>query len=311
VRQQRKKMKSFRLVLKLAIASFLLFTSVIGCKSKFSEASPNAVEAKGLTLQERMASKARIDTRLNEVKDAAAKIKNLIQMFREIQNPSANEQVYTPMDFLIDANAELKNRIPENRADKSIRLAEISLPIDILSENCRRVTTSLESEFNLDDTGAYLSELLIFSLKTCASDGEFLDVIQTEWISNNTLNVNINTKNIETSFKDILTSEPLATSDCQITQGANKDILAVACRQFDVKLTPSETARFHHLNYSKKDDIVLDALADIYENQKMKATTTLKIYANGEVKFDVKKAPSKESDLQAPPQQVENLNDRK
>src|SRR5262245_43533318 len=105
----------------------LFFTAgIMGCQSRFSESSPDSVKIKGLSLNERLSQKEKVDARMDEVQKGAEKAKRIIEMFKKVQSPDSNLEVYTPIDFLIDANNELKSKIPENSDEKVIRYSKMT-----------------------------------------------------------------------------------------------------------------------------------------------------------------------------------------
>src|SRR4051812_33364923 len=92
---------------------------LLGCESRFVEKTPSSVSIQGAGLSDRVAEKSKIDTRLAQVDAAAGKVKTILAMFRKVASPSSSEDTYTPIDFIFDLNAEIKNKIPEN-LDKKI-----------------------------------------------------------------------------------------------------------------------------------------------------------------------------------------------
>ena len=132
-------MKAFFLVL-------VLFTVIIGCDSKFVEKPPKRVPIKGLSLDDRLEQKERIDGHIEQLEAGAKKINRIIQMFRNVQDPEFDKDIYSPIDFIIDLNAELKTKIPKNEGNKVVRYGQIELPLKGLSEECKVVYLRLETE---------------------------------------------------------------------------------------------------------------------------------------------------------------------
>ncbi len=101
---------------------------ISGCESKFAESSPDSVKLKGIPLEARISQKEKVDSRIDEIQKGADKAKKILEMFRKIQSPSSKEDVYTPFDFILDINNELKAKIPENSGDQLVRYGKIEIP---------------------------------------------------------------------------------------------------------------------------------------------------------------------------------------
>lgn len=262
-----------------------------GCESKFAESSPDSVKIKGIPLEERISQKAKVDSRIDEIQKGAEKAKKIVELFKKVQSPNSHEDVYTPIDFLLDANSELKSKMPENGDGRLVRRGQITLPIEGLSEQCRLVETLLESSVIYDESGpekVAIGDRLTYSLKTCGSEGKFLSTIVADW-NGPTLEFRLNNKNLETVFNNILLSDVLKNSVCRIKQGDKKIVESIYCENFEVRLTKSEYALVKNMAFNNKGDVRFETLADIYENQKKKAYSQIKVFSNGEVQFDVKK----------------------
>jgi hypothetical protein len=281
----------------VSVSAFCLLVTAVGCESKFAESSPDSVKIKGIPLEERLSQKNKVDSRIDEIQKGADKAKKIIEMFKKIQSPSSHEDVYTPLDFLLDANNELKAKIPENQGDKLVRYGKIIIPIESLSEACRTVETSLVSSTVYDETSAEkvaVGERLTYSLKTCGSNDQYLEAVIAEWIGS-TLELKLVNKNLETIFTDILLADSMKSSICKIKQGEKKIIDTIVCDNFDVKLSASESAHVKTMAFRNNDEVRFETLADIFENDKLKAYSEIKVLSNGEVKFDVKKVEATQS----------------
>jgi hypothetical protein len=266
-------------------------TIITGCQSKFAESSPDSVKIKGIPLEERLSQKDKVDTRIEDVQKGAEKAKKIIEMFKRIQNPSSKEDVYTPIDFLLDLNGELKLKIPENQGDRLVRRGKIIVPVESLSDACRTVETILETSAIYEGSGENrvpVGERLTYSLKTCGSKDQYLEAIVAEWVGT-AMEFKLISKNLETIFRDLLMTDAMKDSTCKITQGPKKIIDAIHCENFNVRLSDSEKAHIKTMSFSNSDDVRFESIADIFENEKLKATSEIKVLSNGEVKVNLKK----------------------
>ncbi len=284
-------MKSGRSKLNVILGAACLLIATVGCESKFSESSPDSVKIKGLPLEERLSQKNKVDSRIDEIQKGTEKAKKIIEMFKQIQSPSTKEDVYTPLDFLLDANNELKAKIPENQGDKLVRTGKIVIPGDSISEACRTVDAILESSTVYDESGTEkvsVGERLTYSLKTCGSNGQYLEAVVAEWVGS-TLELKLISKNLETIFNNIVMADSMKNSTCKISQGSKGIIDVISCENFDVRLSKSENAHVKTMIFSNSGDVRFETLADIFENDKIKANSQIRVLSSGEVKFDLTK----------------------
>lgn len=257
-----------------------------GCESKFSESSPDKVAVSGHSLEERIEQKKRVDVKIDEVQKGADKIKKLLDLFKKIQNPTMLANVYTPIDFFIDLNNELREKIPDNGGDRLslTRYGKMTLPLKNLSEECRTVETGLVQE--TIDGAEEAGGRLVYSLKTCRNE-KFEDVFAVEWAQSK-MNFVIIGKNLQNIFAD-LAQQALQQSSCQITQGDKGILDTISCTNLELRLSVSELAVIKALNFDSTGDVRLEGFADIFENNILKAKSELRILANGERKFEIKK----------------------
>lgn len=260
----------------------------IGCESKFTESSPDNVDLKGLSLQERLEQKEKVDSRIDSIQKSAEKVEKIIELFKKVQDPSNKQDIYTPLDFLIDINSELKSSIPENKDGKLMRFAKHNLPMESLKVECRVVETMLDYSVIFDDQSNIIGDRLTYSLKTCQSEDKFQETIVAEWIGPS-LEFKLINKNIESIFANLIQEEAEKNSTCKIKQGEKNIIDAIFCENFNIKLSTSEIANVTSMSYSNSDDIRFESIAKIYENSKIKALSKIKIFSNGDVKYDLNK----------------------
>ena len=294
---------------KLILAGSLIALSSIwvACDSKFVESSPDSVQLSGITLDERLTQKAEIDERINQIDQGVEKVKRIIDLFKKIQNTDQAQDVYTPIDFVLDVNAELKAKIPENRDGRLVRYSKIELPLTVLSEECRTLHTSLESSVIYEESDEEsttestekkaIGEKLTYSFRSCASEEKYLVAVEANWIGSN-LEIKLNNENLETIFKDIVVNEVLKDSACRITQDSEKIIDTIHCSNIKVQLSNSEDAMVNDMIFNNSGEVRFEANADIFENARKKATSEITVLANGEVKFDLNKIEENASESQ-------------
>lgn len=282
--------------------SLVAFSSFwVGCDSKFVETSPESVKLSGITLDERLTQKAEIDERIDQIDQGVEKVKRIIDLFKKIQDPNQTQDVYTPIDFVLDVNAELKAKIPEIRDGRLVRYSKIEIPLSVLSEECRTLHTSLESSVIYEEQSnnaaeetiesedkKAIGERLIYSFRSCASEEKYLVAVEADWIGSN-LEIKLNNKNLETIFKDIVVNEVLKDSACRISQDDKKIIDTIHCSNIKVRLSNSEDAMVNDMIFNNSGEIRFEANADIFENSHKKATSEITVFSSGEVKFDLKK----------------------
>lgn len=274
---------------KLAIFSFAILATSFGCESKFKESSPDAVAVQGRSLDDRIEQKTKIDVRLDEVQKSAEKINSIISMIKKVQAPDINTSVYTPLDFLMDMNNGIKTSLPEKNSESQVRYGKITLPIEALSEECRHVETKMEAISIYEDAAStkQVGEKLAYSLKTCKSDGKFVQITEAQWLGKE-LSFNFDTKNLDNIFSDIKLSDLLKNPTCKIKQDNNKIIQDINCQNFNVNLSASERAHVNTMSFHNSGEIRFEAQADILENDVIKATSQIKVLTNGEVKLETK-----------------------
>ena len=267
---------------------------VVGCDSKFKESSPSAVNVQGTSLTEKLGEKARMDARMNEVDVKVKKAKKILELFRKAHKASVKEDTYTPLDFFIDANNELRAKMPEDREKRLIRQAQFKVPVKSFTEECKLVETLLESS-PLDDESqvpglnkGFAGERLTYSFKTCGTNSQFLPAIEANWVGNS-LEIRLINKNLETILKEMLSTDKNINSSCKFVDGEKAVINSINCKDMKVKLSVSEFAFIRELDYQTKGPTRLHAVGDLFENDVLKAVTEITITSNGSVKLDTKK----------------------
>lgn len=263
----------------------LLITS---CQSKFSEPSPDQVNAKGLSLEDRVSQKKEVDVRLDEIQRVADKAKQIIEAVKKIQSPIQHENAYTPFDFIMEINEDFKTKIPQNSNGQLVRYGTIELPLQTLTEECRTVQTMLKSE-TVDS-----QEKLVYSLKTCSSKDQYVEIFMAQW-NEGVVKLDFFNKNLLSILSQFSLAETIENTSCRIKQSPKKIIELISCESFDIKISASEKAEVKYLTFRNSGEIRLESFAKIFENGKLKATSEIRVFDNGEVKFDLKPIKTEEN----------------
>lgn len=282
-------------VLRVLLLTVVLLTFGIGCESKFVESSPHSITIDGVTLEDRLFEKAAVDQRISQIQEGANQLKRIIELFRKIKSANSSYDAYTPIDFLLDLNQELKSKIPEMGNGKLVRKGKIKLPISALSEECQTIEALLESSTltaedvaNAIENSEPLGERLTYSLKSCASNDEYLEVLRADWIGPE-LKISFNGPQAEKLFKDILFTEIQKDSICKIIHDDKAILDSIVCESLAVPLSESEIADVKVLKYSNSDLNRFEAYAEILENGARKAIFEIEVSADGKVKSELNK----------------------
>jgi hypothetical protein len=289
-----------RITLFIATTTMLALSA---CESKFVETSPSAVGQDGATIEDRMKDKSAMDTKINEIDQMATKIRNIVDLFRKIKNPEAGKDNYTAIDFMLELNGKLKDKMPskcEDTTDQScyFRKTSFEMPIKELSEDCRIIEALLESkttEQNVEiwsddsfwgaapETKSVKTDKFTYSLKTCNAQDKYQDVIEI-YLTEGKISFEVNNKNLQKLFNQILLAEDLSTTNCKI-QKTEKNLLSkIQCSDIQAKLNESETAVISKLIYNndKTQENRLEVNFDLFENSSRKASFELVVPFNGE-----------------------------
>jgi hypothetical protein len=263
------------------------------CDSKFVEPSPGKEKIEGISLDERVAKKTELDAKSDQIQRGAERIKTIFAMFRKVQNPSKTQDVYTPLDLLIDINLELKNKIPASKGntEKMVRFGKVKIPVDLLSEACRNIDVMTESEsvFTEKDGKKEVSnEQVIYSIKTCGSKDQYVQIFTASWLGSK-MELQFLNKNLESVWNHIIFTDDLKNSTCSIKNDSRKILESIECKNFYLQLSESERAHVIELSFSSLSDPRFLTNADIYENAILKARAKMIVSAAGNVSFDLKK----------------------
>lgn len=284
-----------------SVAAFAL----MGCQSRFSEPAPDSVTAQGISLDERIAQKERIDLRMNEAQRGAEKARRVLEVFRKALGPSAGALPYTPLDFILDINAELMAKIPVPEGDRLVRHVDVELPAGLLPEECRIVKTKLESAVLYADTQpsgekTITRERLTYLVKTCKSGGEYLPAFEADWIGP-TFKLRLMKESLLTIFEGLgeaavatLAAHDKATCTFTTTQ-SDKTLKSIECAGLEFGISKSEIAKLTKLAFNNAGEPRAEVNAEIFENDSLKLRATIQVLQSGEVLRDLKRiGPSTE-----------------
>lgn len=269
----------------------LILTSLIilGCKSKFSENEPAPVTLKGLPLRERVLQKEKIDSKISEVEQAIERIKKFVDLFKKIQSPELNNDVYTPVDFLLNLSQEIKKELPSNQQGQSVRYGQIQVPENLLSDSCSRIKTSLVSEAIYDVSGnKQIGDKLIFSFNTCKQiANEYIEILTAEW-KDNSLDLHISNENLADLFGFDFIKKSLKNSSCQVLKGSQGVLSTIQCSDIYIKISSSEHAILTRAYYSESEETRFQFLVDLYENSVIKSSITITVFQSGKIEVQTK-----------------------
>lgn len=281
------------------------------CESRFVESSPDEVKIEGLPLTERIGVNALLDERLNKVQRGVERVRRILDLFHRVQKAGSDAQSYTMLDFLLDANQELKTQIPEIVAGptptekKILRRATLTLPLAHLTPECQTVDTVLESSVIQDSNkpGFVLGDRLVYTWKICGSDS-FTSAIEAELV-NGTLSFRLLGRNnleslIEFNRQAIdrhienevskLKNQLMESAICEFKSDAKGVVEEAKCRNFDVKLSNRETALVQYMNFNVNGEIRFEYSALLMEGGKVKGKSSAQVDKDGRVDFDLSKS---------------------
>lgn len=279
----------------MKICFFLLASTLISCESKFVEDSPDLVTVEGVTLDDRIFEKAEADKRIEQIVAGAEQIKRIMELIRKIKAPKSYVDTYTPIDFLIDLNEELKSKVPSGNGGKFIRRGQIALPIGGLTEECEKVDTLLESnivqarnDFSTIGKSEGIGENLVYSIKSCYSNNEYVEIFVAQWVGD-LLILEFKKENLVSFLKDVFLSELQKNSKCKVSTDSRMVLDSVVCTNLSVELTESEVAHLDLLQYSNSEYLRLKTIGSILEHSKKKAEFRVEVNRDGKVESTLEK----------------------
>lgn len=275
----------------LAISISLL----AACNSQFVEKKPDAVSI-DTKLSAIMEDKSKIDEKLNSVEEATKRIRRINSLLKRAYNPNGRDaDTYSPVDFLIDVNEELKGSIPKKVGDKYVRNTVVNLQIDGLSEECKTVETLLETSEpdalvnELNKAGKADAKVLKYSVRACGTENSFVPLVEVSWEGNQVL-LSVNSKNIAKIF-NVTASKTINSNNwnCKVSNEPSGIIESVYCENLDITLSKTEVAIVDHMMFNNKGDTRFEADARILEGDKTKATATIVVKSDGDVDYQINK----------------------
>lgn len=304
---------------KSCLSALLATALVLGCDSKSIEKSPDAVSIRGLSLDERIADKARIDDILSRVESSSKKIKTvitLIKKFKQQADGIESLRNYTQVDLLLDISEQLRSEMPENREGQLVRFGKIKLPLPDLSEECQTLDTSLVSQAVYDDgslqKGAIdeskkaVGQQVVFSFKVCGSS-DFLPAATIDYQKNEmsfilhknnfelllqktNLDYVLDKERMQAKVDELLNKKLNDLGKCSLTIGDNMIVDSVGCKDLVVDISNNETVFVKEALFDMDSDIRFSAQAEILNMGAPKATLDISILRDGTIdKLDLVK----------------------
>jgi hypothetical protein len=272
------------------VASMVFVALTAGCESKFSEPSPDSVSVNGPRLDERISQKGQIDVKIDQVQKSVQKIKTILDLFKKIDS-SELANAYTPLDFMLDANKELQNRLPENLNGQLVRRAQITVD-RIGNENCKGIDTLLVTTSIYDDSDPkkVIGQELSYSVKTCTMT-EYAQIVDAT-VTGSKVNFELINKNIDAVFNLSTLVRGLETQSCKVDQADRNTISTVQCNNLYVSINSMTNANVKTLTYDGHADVQLNMVADLYQHGKLKAKPQIQVLKSGEVKVDINQVES-------------------
>ncbi len=271
-------------MLAASLTAAVIAIANMGCESKFNESSPDGVPQQGTSLTERLQQKIRVDERISELNAKATRLKRIVSLVQQVRGARAGQETYTPLDLLIDLNKELKQEIPNEKSKKLVRYGKILLP-DAISAECREIETLLETD-DIKFEDEVVGERLTYSFKACGTHDKYLPAFEAEFAMGQT-----RLRMINSTLNGILRATLLADNQLMSTctfEGAGKDPIGkVTCKNIKTDVSASEQLIVKNLTYTSTGPVRLEANAELYENQILKALMSGVIFSNGQVQFNL------------------------
>lgn len=205
---------------KLACFSLSL-VMLTACTSKFEDRDPDSQNTAGFSVDGNLNANEDLDKKLQQLENSADKIRGLLRAFRKLQNSQEN---YTQIDFLLDANDQLTQAPSRKNGDKYIREGHIKAKLNGIAPGCEKIDTRLETISKGqpqpdDEVDGIKIDGLIFSVRTCRSNNEYLPVATVTFTDFKT-SLDFNTDNIRKSLVDILSPVIQVNANCTLTVDA-------------------------------------------------------------------------------------------
>ena len=285
---------------------FVLGSSqLIGCDSKVVEESPGTVQFKGESADQRNELKQNMDTKMNSIDLALARIRNVSNLARMYKEGSVVKSVrprqltnkttgkveklsydqdffvnYTFLDLILDIDSELKEELPQRKGRDLVRATKIHINSDKLSENCKDIDVVLtSSETRSEDNQSVLGETLTYAVKTCGTAGESLPIFTVAYKNENkSFSFKIMSENTNKILKEAMIQSSLM-KDGQCEGDFDGNILnKFFCSNIVINLGKSqnngsenygfnvnEALILNHVSFSKSGDTKIEIRGNIYE----------------------------------------------
>lgn len=247
-------------------------TVLTACESRFTDKTPDN-SGPGITFESLRASED-LDERLARIESTTTILSKIVRDFRRIQKAQSGQDMYTQLDFMFDLNKELKGAPAVKEGNQYVKYGRMEMRIPGISPECKMIETKL-STFYSGFNEAGTSDGLSYSVKTCKTNGQFVDVLAmiiTPWGSD----VRFNNEGIKSAFLNIFEPTVQLNSQCklQIKEGR---LESATCENVSARVSASENILFEKFKYSSSDELRFLATGTVTENEKPKYTVFFSI----------------------------------
>lgn len=256
----------------LLVTTVLALGLQMSCRSRNFEKDPEGSGLSTSSLQARINQKAMLDQKLSQINKVADRLKNIYETVKKIQQATDGSQAYTPVDFVLDINSELNDKVPKQSGNAFYRDGKVRLPISALDEAHQTVKIRLTSSNDL--IGG--REGARFEVKGAATDEKYLEVFSSYW-TENLLTLSFNNDVLSTLFSGYGHGEELKASNCNIETKGN-EVASVTCQDLLFQLSASEVGEILELTYSAEGEADFFAKVKIKQNNILKRKITITGY---------------------------------
>jgi hypothetical protein len=287
-----KSMKNILMILPTIILCF----QITGCDSNFVEKDPKGsggllVESDLLNISTKNDTINEKIEKIDEITKRIQKITKLIRKATDKMDENGNH--YSLIDFIIDANENLKGSIPVKEANSHyLKTNSIDLKISQIPEKCRKLETKIEAspDENNPDVGR-----ITYSVKNCATDGDFVSILNATWYENSIF-IDTDNQSLQKILGDTAIQTAANSLKCEAKNEDSRNISKIQCNDIEVKLSSTENAIVSML-YDRTAQIRFAINSKIVEGNNTKARLIINIDKRGSIKADLQKVSSSQAKL--------------
>jgi hypothetical protein len=254
-----------------------------GCDSRIVEENPEATEVTGLKLENRLSLRRSLENRLSQLNNGLAGVVKVSKQIEELLlKKKSSGGAYTVLDSLIELNDSLKAALPaSSEANRITRRKTIQLPEWSLKTECQQI--EVEADFIVSSDLNISSAT--YSMKTCETQDQFVAIA---WaiFDGNQLQFGSDAENLNRAFSDPIADRLLGQFDCQ-ARSEKSTLLSLECKNIDIPVSEKVRVLITESKYSKADVVRFRTLADIFENEVIKAKASLLIDNEGHIDFQI------------------------